>query len=283
MFGSAAVRQPPKPEATTENVQRRLAGCDTARFAGPGVCGWILAGAGQRECRCAAECAKINRAPERGAATRASDEDENCRPGERRKIRRGLSQSRAGTWTDDRGGGRRDRATPRAARADHCGNGRARAIPPAAAALVGRRRTAACRLCPGRRRDRQARRQRCLVPRPGLRLHDDRGVSDARSGARDFRRRAGDRRLGPAGPGRGADGAGRLSPERDLELCERQPPRDLARRPCRGLRRRRHAAPAVRRQPGLPYPAVPKSARGDDRHLACHRSAWHRQRQLYGD
>ena len=61
-------------------------------------------------------------------------------------------------------------------------------------------------------------------------------------------------------PGRGAGGAGRLPAHRKLELCQRQPSRDLARRPCRDLRRGRRAAAAARRQPGAPHPAVPEGA-----------------------
>ena len=73
---------------------------------------------------------------------------------------------------------------------------------------------------------------------------------------------------GPPGPAEARIVPGGYRVTGDLELCQRQPSRDLARRPCDGLRRGWRAAPASRRQPGRPHPAVPESARDIDRHLA---------------
>ena len=120
-----------------------------------------------------------------------------------------------------------------------------------------------------------------VVPQPGFGLLDDRSLSRARSGLRDLRRAARHPCLGPGAwhrPGR----RGRLPRHGELELCQRQPQRHLARLPCPGRRGRRDTAPQPRWQPGHPHDAVPKIECPDDRHLACDRPQGDRQRPLFG-
>ena len=195
-------------------------------------------------------CANINRSPDHGRWRREWGCGGGSADSRRRCAGNGLSRACAGTRPTDRERGCRNRAPPRTARGDRRGPGAGGPVSPVAAALPGRRRIAAGGLCSGHRGDSQTRRQHRLVPRPGLRLHDDRRLSGARGRPRNLWRPAWHRRLGAARPGRSARRTRRLSPDRHLELCQRQPSRELARRSCRGLRRqtaRRGCGPTAAR------------------------------------
>ena len=138
---------------------------------------------------------------------------------------------------------------------------------------------------PVHRGNRQGRRQHRLVPGPEFRLLDDRGLSRARGGARDFRRRRAASSPGgrPAGPRRGSV-AGRLPGHRDAGAL-----------PAAASTRRWLGAhvPIVRARTATPRldpdgsPVVrtmlfPKSQAEMTDIWHVDRPARHRQRQLYG-
>jgi hypothetical protein len=75
----------------------------------------------------------------------------------------------------------------------------------------------------------------------------------------------------------------RVPPDRCMELRQRQPSCQLARRSYRGARSRRRATVPRGRRRNSPYLAVSKESRHDDLYLARGQSARHRQRPVFGD
>src|SRR5437763_1584060 len=114
------------------------------------------------------------------------------------------------------------------------------------------------------------------------RLLDDRTLSPRRHRRGGVRRASRHPCLG-AGPARRRPdrrGRGRLSPDRPLGVCDRQPPRQLARLPCARFPAGRLAAPAAEWASAGAHDGVPQIRGEDHRQLARARAARHRQRQL---
>src|SRR5438132_2304623 len=166
----------------------------------------------------------------------------------------GAAGGRIGTRALRCGG--RDRMPSRAARADRRRTRRARVLPSAAAALIGRRLAAARPLRSGRRGDRQGRRLDGVVSQPGLGCAMTAAYLEPEAACEIFG--------GPRGILAWAPGPGTARVVEDgylvtatWKLCQRQPPHHRARLPCLGCRGRRNTAAQRRWQPGHPHDAVP--------------------------
>ena len=155
----------------------------------------------------------------------------------------------------------RGRPGPAAERGSDGGAPRAGAVPPPPARGLWRRGDDAAGLPARDRGNRPARRQRRLVRRPRQWLRFARRVSRAGPGAGDLGARPVRRaRLG-ARQGGGSPGRGRLQRHRPHRLRERQPPRDLARRPLHGDRERRLSQAGRQRRAGDPFGSDPRRYR----------------------
>ena len=114
------------------------------------------------------------------------------------------------------------------------------------------------------------------------RLLDDRGLSFARGGARDFWRSRAASSPGGPGPGEARIVAGGYRITTTCSFRQRQPRRELARLPSAGRRARRPAAPAIPTARRSCTRCCFRNRRQVDRYLARGRAARHRQRPVFG-
>ena len=174
----------------------------------------------------------------RGAPNRLSHE--RCRPLDPpARSCRPRPRARPG----DRGCRRRDRGQAGFSRAPDHRAARVRAVPPAAAALAGRRGGRAVGLCRGDRGDRPPRRLAGLEHVRGQQLGPDRPLHSVRGGAHDLRRSARPDLLGTAQPAQARRCARRLSRQRRMAFLVGLSPGHLDRRPRQRRGGRRLAAP----------------------------------------